>query len=281
MLSSLFALFILAQGPPATKLIQATIQEDAKSIQIKAAQVLSLPDGYNNQPHFIDEHSFLFTGIYDGQADIYRYDNAKTTQLTHTPESEYSPTPMPNGKEFSVIQVEADGTQRLHAFPMAGGSSRVLLPTVKPVGYHLWLNEDELALFILGEPHTLQLANLKTQKTEHLMENVGRCLSKRPGHKGFTAVRMGDTPQSPAEIVHIRPLTRSIKPITKTLEQSQDYLWTPQGHLLMAKNREVYRWQGEKGWILVADLAHLKTGAITRMACSRSGKNLILVADQE
>src|SRR5436190_24382785 len=53
--------------------------------------------GYNNQPFFTpDGHAILYTSIRNKQADIYRYDiqTGATTQLTNTPESEYSPTLM-------------------------------------------------------------------------------------------------------------------------------------------------------------------------------------------
>src|SRR3989442_341427 len=55
--------------------------------------------GYNNQPFFMpDGRSLLYTSIRNKQADIYRYDlnTGATTQVTNTPESEYSPTLMPD-----------------------------------------------------------------------------------------------------------------------------------------------------------------------------------------
>src|SRR6266571_3420478 len=65
--------------------------------------------GYNNQPSFLpDGKSILYTSIREKQADIYRYDlrAASTTQVTNTPESEYSPTMMLDGKSISVVRVE-------------------------------------------------------------------------------------------------------------------------------------------------------------------------------
>src|SRR5215831_541218 len=72
--------------------------------------------GYNNQPVFMpDGKSILYTSNRTKQTDIYRYDleTGRTTQVTNTPESEYSPTLMPDRKNISVVRVEADGkTQR-------------------------------------------------------------------------------------------------------------------------------------------------------------------------
>src|SRR5205085_6300 len=123
--------------------------------------------GYDNQPSFTpDGAGILYTSQRDSkQTDIYRYDlkTGATTQLTATPESEYSPTVMPNGKTFSVVRVEADKRQRLWQFPLAGGAAALTLENVEPVGYHLWLDARTLALFVLGaegKPNTLQLVTL-------------------------------------------------------------------------------------------------------------------------
>ena len=82
--------------------------------------------GYDNQPFFLPNgRAFLYTSIReDSQADIYRYDIAARTsiRLTSTRESEYSPTPLPDGSGFSAVRVEADSTQRLHPFQFQGES---------------------------------------------------------------------------------------------------------------------------------------------------------------
>src|SRR2546425_2993271 len=142
--------------------------------------------GYNNQPSFVlDGRSILYTSIRDKQADIYRYDlrSGATSQVTNTPESEYSPTLMPDGKNISVVRVEADGTQRLWKFPQNGGQPSLILANIKPVGYHLWIDDHTLALFILGakgKPNTLQIVDVQSEKAEVVVENPGRILRRIP-----------------------------------------------------------------------------------------------------
>ena len=41
-----------------------------------------------------------------------------------------------------------------------------MLADVKPVGYHAWADDHTLALFVLGQPATLQLADTRTGKAE-------------------------------------------------------------------------------------------------------------------
>ena len=148
--------------------------------------------GYDNQPSFLpDGQSLFYTSERDGkQTDIYRYDfkTGATVQVTATPEGEFSPTVMPGGKFFSVVRVEADKTQRLWKFPLAGGPPSLVLENVKPVGYHLWLDERTLALFVLGtapQPNTLQLITLKkdqplASEESTLHTNIGRSLQRVP-----------------------------------------------------------------------------------------------------
>src|SRR5256884_9281007 len=128
--------------------------------------------GYNNQPSFLpDGRSILYTSIGDKQADIYRYAlrSRAPSQITNTAESEYSPTVMPDGKNISFVRVEADGTQRLWKFPLAGGAPSLILEKTKPVGYHFWIDDHTLALFILGgkgKLNTLQIVDVTTEKAE-------------------------------------------------------------------------------------------------------------------
>ncbi|MDT7604642.1 MAG: hypothetical protein QOF61_2639, partial [Acidobacteriota bacterium] len=181
-----------AQSPPDTDIFVVELKSEGGKLVFGQPANITRRVGYDNQPSFLpDGQTLLFTSQREGdQTDIYRYDlrTRATTQLTSTPESEYSPTLMPGGKFFSVVRVEADKTQRLWKFPLAGGAASLVLDNVKPVGYHLWLDARTLALFVLGDektkqPNTLQLASLAKDRptaievsTEHV--NVGRSLQR-------------------------------------------------------------------------------------------------------
>src|SRR5712671_2364811 len=160
------------------------------------ANVTARP-GYDNQPFFLpDGRAILYTSIRgDSQADIYRYDiDAKTSvRLTATRESEYSPTPLPDGRGFSVVAVSAENTQRLWAFDLDGSHPRLLLPGVKPVGYHAWIDSVTVALFVLGTPATLQLADLRTGKADTVVRDVGRSPQRVPGRAAVSVVWRRDS----------------------------------------------------------------------------------------
>ena len=86
--------------------------------------------GYDNQPFFMpDNKSLLFVAMKeDKQADIYKYElsSKKTTQLTHSTTSEFSPILSPDGKSISVVMVEADSTQRIWSFNKDSSSFKLL-----------------------------------------------------------------------------------------------------------------------------------------------------------
>ncbi|HUE77512.1 MAG TPA: hypothetical protein VMM83_06175, partial [Longimicrobiales bacterium] len=145
--------------------------------------------GYDNQPAFTaDGAAVLYTSIRDGQADTYRFDLETGTngRLTRTAESEYSPTPVPGSPRFSAVRVEADSTQRLWSFAADGTDARLLLAGVAPVGYHAWVDHDRVALFVLGDPATLRLADVRTGAARVMARRIGRSLQPVPGRAAAT-----------------------------------------------------------------------------------------------
>lgn len=239
--------------------------------------------GYDNQPMFAaDGGSVLYTSIRDdGQADVWRYDiDAGTTvRVTSTPESEYSPTPTPDGG-ISVIRVEADSTQRLWRFDADGRDPRLVLEEVRPVGYHAWGDDHTLALFVLGTPPTLQLADVRTGRAEVVAESIGRSLHRIPGRRAISFVHKGAEDEW-----WIRSLdldTREIAPIAPTLLDAEDHAWTPGGALLMGKGSVLYRWNADaEEWWEVADLEAAGVREITRLAVSPRGDRLAVVGQRE
>src|SRR5439155_10377227 len=123
--------------------------------------------------------------------DIYRYDLARKTitRVTSTPESEYSPSVMPGGQRFSVIRVERDSTQRLWSFALDGSDPRIVIASIKPVGYHAWIDANTIALYVLGSPSSLLLANVATGRTDTLARDIGRSLVPLKSRRGFSYVQ--------------------------------------------------------------------------------------------
>lgn len=242
--------------------------------------------GYDNQPSFLaDGESLLYTSMREGeQTDIYRY-NFKTkqsTRLTSTPEGEFSPTVMPGGKFFSVIRVERDKTQRLWKFPLAGGEPSLVLPDIKFVGYHLWLDERTLALFILGaegKPNTLQLVPTDMTFLDVIHINIGRALHTIPRHEAFSFVHKVSPDEWLVKVFDLK--TKRSATLIKTLPGSEDLTWMPDGTLLMAQDAKLFQWNPAApvaAWQQIADFSAAGLKKITRLAINSKANRLALVA---
>ena len=289
------AVFLLAVGMPAATHAQAPESEiHLAPLRVRdgvvsvgpATNVTNRP-GYDNQPSFLrDASGILFTSIReDAQADIYRYDFATraTSQVTRTSESEYSATPLADGRSFSVVRVEPDSTQRLWRFALDGsGTPSLVLERVKPVGYHTWIDDTTLAMFVLGSPATLQVASTATGTGVTYASDIGRGLQRTPGTRGVTYLeRAGDTTYV-AQLHFIDARTTSTRRLAKALRGVQDFTWTPSGELLAAQGTTLYRWSRDcrtnDGWERVGTLGP-RLGGVTRLAVSPDGKWLAFVAE--
>ena len=286
--ATLLALILLlsSQTAPDTEVFLAPLTSDGGKLVVGRAENISNSPGYDNQPSFSpDGRSVYFTsGRSSGQMDIYRYDTGKKliTPVTATPESEYSATVMPDGRHISVIRVEADKTQRLWRFTTDGADPAVLLSDIKPVGYHAWLDDDTLALFVLGQPATLQVADIRTGKAIIAATDIGRSLQRIPGGGVSFVQRSGEGPNRTMAIVELT--MRVGKPVTTPLTgmapgASEEFVaWTPDGTMLMAAGTSLYGWRrGDKEWRIIADLGTIGVRGVSRIAVSPRGDWLALV----
>lgn len=277
---------------PSTDVFVAPLKVSGATVSVGAPVNISSSPGYDNQPSFTpDGGAVLFTSVRGDakQSEIYRYDlgAASLKRLTETAESEYSPTVTPDGRHFSVIRVEADGTQRLWEFTIDGTSPSLVLTDVKPVGYHAWTDEKTLALFVLGKPATLQVAERGTGAGTTVASDIGRSIQKIPG-RGTVSFVLREVPAGGgAATLSVRefdPKTRAVTPLVPVVSGATeaDLAWTPDGLLLMAYNGGLYGWRrGDKDWTRVADLAALGLTGVSRMAINAKGDRIAFVAEQK
>jgi hypothetical protein len=270
----------IAQAPPGTDIWIFDYSQEGLDIG-SGIQATNRP-GYDNQPHFLPGgRILLFTSIDEaGQADIHRFDiRARTTgPLTNTaPESEYSATLMPSGDGISVIRVEADSTQRLWSFDLSGEHPQVLLQDLQPVGYHAWITEDELALFILGSPATLQIASVGKGRSTVAASDIGRSLHRVPGKETVSFVQWDGG--RGGFITELDPKTGQTEVLAPLLDGNEFYAWTPEGALLMGQGSKLFCFVPgtSTGWEPVADLSVVGIDGLSRIAVSPEGDRVAVV----
>jgi len=291
-----------AQAPPDTEIYLASLKSANGTIELGQPVNITNNPGYDNQPFFTpDGKSILFTSARGPasatreasltQTDIYRYDVAdrNISPVTTTAEGEYSPTVMLDGTRISVIRVEADGTQRLASIAPGGGKIRVdvILPDVKPVGYHAWADDHTVAMFILGGngvPATLQVGDTRSGTARVLATDIGRSIQRMPGtgaarHISFVQrTRDGDTVT--LTVKELDPASGQITALTDVVAGAReaDLAWMPDGTLLMVKDGILYSWKrGQTSWTAAASLEKLSLRTVTRIAISPSGDSIALV----
>ena len=268
--------FIYSQ--PATEVYLFDFIQNDSIFTVKNPVNISKNIGYDNQPSFLNDGTgVLFASTRFDQTDIvlYNLENETKAWLTNTLGSEYSPIQTPNKKYFTAILLEKDGTQLLWQYPFNRKKSKILLENLK-VGYHTWFDKKMIVSFVLGDPPTLEVSNLKFKIKYPIDKNIGRSIHKIPGTEliSFISNEHGEP-----EIYSINPINSDKKFIIDPLVGSQDMAWTPDGTIIMGKEDKLYKLKPgtDTTWIEFASLKGFELNGITRLAVSPLGNKIAIV----
>lgn len=228
--------------------------------------------GYNNQPNFIGDLLFVSSQRDGQQTDIYCYDFSKERvyNITQTDDiKEYSPTPVPNRNALSTVCIEEDGkTQRLWQYSLENPLNKSLIfEDIFNVGYHHWINNEDIALFIVGKPHELHIANARTKRSKKILHNIGRTFKSASTNELYFIHKS-------TEAWYIKTyniIDQDFKTIIKTLPKIEDYVVLKDGTFLMGHKNLIYKFNPakDKDWIPVCDLQDLGVTEITRLAIGK------------
>ena len=242
--------------------------------------------GYDNQPSWDGNDRLLYTSQSAGQTDIYEVDFRRgvISRFTDTPESEYSAALTPDGNAITVVRVERDSTQRVWRFPKDRSAPSVILPDIKPVGYFAWLDVTRLALFVLGQPARLQIADTRSGTARTVASNIGRSLQRVPGGSRASYLRRVG---SRWVLETVDPTPRAdgsfdIDTIAAMPDSAEYVAWRSSSELYTAAGGRIFRMRlPDTTWILVDDLAERGIRRISRIAVAPDGTRLALVADDD
>lgn len=242
---------------------------------------ISSNEGYDNQPSFLDDGTgILFSSTRFDQTDIvlYNLENQTKTWLTNTLGSEYSPLQTPNKKYFSAIYLDNDNTQLLWKYTFRRKKPKVLIENLT-VGYHAWLNKNIIVSFVLGDPATLEVSNLKYKIKYPIDKNIGRSIHKIPGSELISFISLE---HEEPEIYSINPLNSEKEFLADALENSQDMAWTTDHTIIMGRGDKLYKLKvgTDKTWVEFASLKPFNLKGVTRIAVSPSGDKIAIVVDE-
>jgi hypothetical protein len=243
------------------------------------------PKGYNNQPAFFKANELYLTVQMPEdttQTDIFALDIAARTRtrVTATTTPEYSPTLMPGGKRFSVVRVEADGTQRLWSFPLdRSDNGRAELPAIEGVGYHCWVNDTLAAVFIVGEndqSHILYSIGTRTQRLQRIASNPGRAMHLTADQK-LAFVQKATESTWFLKTWDFKKQSGEI--IVKMPSGTEDFAILPDGSYIASAQAKLLTYKPGKDtdWKETLQLGKYGVRKITRIAVGKDGQLAVVV----
>lgn len=273
----LFVVLLNAQN--GSEIYIADIVINSTNASLTSIKNISNHIGYDNQPCFIKgTNKVLFASIRDGkQSDIYEYDmvSEKLIHFITTEESEYSPTLSIDGKNIICVRVEKDENQRLWSFDLKKKSPKVFLPKIDSVGYFTFLSKEQIAMFILGEPQTLRLADIKNQSEKVIDKNIGRALYCYPLNGQLYYVDKSNEGRWNLKTL----IGNEIVQVIEMPAETEDICITSDGLILtFSKNKLLGFYPGEsRSWFVLSELNDWANKKITRLAINSSSNKLAFV----
>jgi hypothetical protein len=278
----LLSLQLLAQT--GTEILVFDLKMKKHKIIISNPKNITNREGYDNQPYFDSDLPMIYYSSFNDQdrADIksYDYKTGETKSITQTSEREYSPTLTPDRTSLSCIIQRDNGAQDLGKYPVEGGEPSVIIDNMT-VGYHAWADNSHLALFILGDPHTLHYLRLPTKEDTILASNIGRSLHKIPGERAISFIQKNESMNW--EIKKFNSESVAISTVAATLPGREDIAWTSDGKIISSDGTKIYFLDTKRGnkWVeaIMPDDKNLLKG-ITRLAVNAKGDKLAMVVSE-
>lgn len=238
--------------------------------------------GYDNQPSFHPDQPFVYFSSFDdeGRSDIRRYNmkDGTTVNITTTNEREYSPTLTPDKQFLSCIIQRDNGAQDLGKYPVDGGDPALIIDSLI-VGYHVWLDNSHLGLFILGgegKTNDLHFMRLPTKEDTVIAINIGRSLHKVPNMRAISFIQNGEADN---KIMRYDTESSTVSEIGTTMNKGQDIAWTQDGKIITSDGTALYFMiPGKSQWQPVevtAGSGLLKS--VTRIAVNVKSKQIAIV----
>ncbi len=282
----------LSEAQTASNIFIGKLNIDSKNAVRGLVQLTDSPV-YTNQPYFFDNTHLFYTQTEldekgQEQTDIYvfNFSTAETKNLTQSQDSEYSPTPLPYAPGFSVVKVNADKQQQLWEMDPQGNPKSHLVPEAEPVGYHIWVNNDEVLLYVLGEPNKLVRAN-KSQTEAGMVfidSDVGPSLVRYPNSDWYLYTGSIEGNYLNA----YNSVTNEVDQLFLMPDQTQYFTITNDGTLLTSDGetlwkRKLFLTQNRLSWLVEFEpvlIDHAKCArGISRTHTSPDGTMIALVCD--
>lgn len=267
---------------PATEIYLLNIQNRGNhfSLADNAGLInVSNNKGYDNQPGFIEKiNSIAYVSSRNKKpTDVYLYDleTASSKQFTNTEEAEFSPKTTPDGKYISVVK---GAEQNLSRISFDGLITEKLYTSKDSIGYYCWLNNDEIAAFVLSNPITLKLINIEKKTEQYWADSIGRSLFKYDD--GVVVCRMLHSGNWITFVDRKGNYTQWIQLPLNT----EDFFITDDGWIFSSNGSSLIYCNANKlskGWQELANLKGMGISKIFRLSVNRKKNKLAFVTEEK
>ena len=273
---------LAAQAAPDTDIHVAELRLGPGTIELGPAINATDRSGYDNQPWFTpDGTGFWYVRMEGGQTDIFLRDleSDAATRVTDTPWGEFSPSPSEDGEE--LYAVGGGGPDRMGLWRYSMTTGEPLGPLTDPLpnaGYYGVANDTLMFVWINDGAGTLAHVDRRDGTITPFRDRTAPLPPKRiPGETAMSFTEPDYTGQM--WIMRLDPETLEVTSITPTVGEGWDFVWLPDGRILMADGEAIFIHDpaGEPGWTEVARFPGV--GTITRFALSPRGTHLAFVAE--
>jgi hypothetical protein len=142
-----------------------------------------------------------------------------------------------------------------------------------------------LALFVPGQPATLQVADTRTGKAEPKATGIGRSIQRIPG--GGISFVLRENPGEGQRVVltisELNPATGETRALVRAPAGATeaDTAWTPDGTLLLGYQDKLFSWRRRDAELTPsADLTLAGLKGVTRLSLSPTGDRIAIVAQK-
>lgn len=271
----LYARILFAQGGTEIYLLSLNWNGDSAKTTNNLVNCTN-NNGYDSQPFFEDNNSFLFTSMRNEKtADIYRYkiNSKETTSVSQHPDAEYSPK---RGFKKNKITVVKGAEQNITMFNLDGSNPEVVVKHKDSIGYYAYFQKGFLC-FILSNPPTLQYVS--AANPPEIIDTVpGRNLYKYNDGVFYEKEITKDK-----FMIRYMSSSKQAENIIELPNGIQDFFADEAGTLYCINNNKLYSYytkQNTRLWKLAASFEKENLKKITRFALSPDKSKLLIVTEE-
>jgi hypothetical protein len=145
------------------------------------------------------------------------------------------------------------------------------------VGYHAWVNQDEVVLFVLGDTMALHRFNLITKQDEVVAKSIGRSLHAIPKSKAMSFVHKVSENEWVIKKLNANNTTEKI---VNALPGCEDLTWLPDGKILMSNGKKLFYFDTKNPDAWKEVTMPPMSGVISRVAVNKHGDKLAVVVSE-